>query len=316
MKSRFLLMLVCSLYGVTCSAFIYDIVVLKRWDPSYQRYHYVIGCSDFHDKSHPCTGEQRSFIESLLRLSDPQSVKVIVEDLSAGNELCNGMCGMFKVDSRGGLLGGLMEKCRAFGLSVDNVEYRYCRVSALGPTLNNLTQSPHSFLATAQLKVQTVVDELERVTREIRSYKDGGLLNTYYQKAIRSVTQGINVLKKEHYYQQSVADFLENKEDKKRLEVIKDLLTFDINVFDARLVHAIAKSVPYEKVLIFAGGAHVSRATSVLKTIGYQVEYEAPVAYRKEYDLHRCVGSEIVDGAFCLCPQPVDISIIKHMIGQ
>jgi len=86
---------VFGLFPCMMHAYIYELVVLKQWDPKHNRYHVFIGLSDFHDKTHPANKEQLTFIEQVLKNCNRTTTKVILEDLSSKG--CNerGSCGPF-----------------------------------------------------------------------------------------------------------------------------------------------------------------------------------------------------------------------------
>src|SRR5579872_576077 len=126
-------------------SFIYEARVLKKWDPATHEYRFFIGLSDFHDKAHEATGRQLEALEQLLSSCNKNKTRIMLEDLSSRGSQGRHTCGRFVINSRGGILGGLVQKCQEKDLLVDNVEYRYCRVSSLGPVLNNLKENVHAF---------------------------------------------------------------------------------------------------------------------------------------------------------------------------
>ena len=63
------------------SAYLYDIKALRKWHPEYNRYHYFIGCCDFHDKTHKSNPIQRKRIEELLPVYDPGNILKMIPDV-------------------------------------------------------------------------------------------------------------------------------------------------------------------------------------------------------------------------------------------
>jgi hypothetical protein len=125
-------------YTFNIHAFIYDIVVMRRWCSANNTYYYYIGFCDFHDKLDSSNGEQIAKIDTCLHQCDSSTLCMLTEDLSSAG--CRGRksCGKFIIDSRGGVLGGLAARCRDYGIEVENVEYRYCRVAAFAPVMHNM----------------------------------------------------------------------------------------------------------------------------------------------------------------------------------
>src|SRR5438067_12099514 len=136
-----------------CCAFIYRIDILQ---PTNSKDQYILCLSDFHDKTHPATHPQQKYLDSLLDQLVKKNAYVLVEDLSSPNTK-SGItgCGSFSVDSRGGILGGLTNTCKEKQIPVENVEYRFCRVAAFGPVLNNPNKSPSSLESTHKITVDT-----------------------------------------------------------------------------------------------------------------------------------------------------------------
>src|SRR5476649_872289 len=66
-------------------AFIYEIKVLRKWNPIRQKYHYFIGLSDFHDKTNDSNQSQLNKLEQLLGTIDKKRTKIVIEDLSSRN---------------------------------------------------------------------------------------------------------------------------------------------------------------------------------------------------------------------------------------
>lgn len=296
-------------------AFIYNITILKKWDPSYGRYHYFIGCGDFHDKSHPSTAEQNKFIEAFLLRCAPSDTKILVEDLSSPNCAGGLTCGQYMINSRGGILGGLTQKCEDYGIAAANIEYRYCRVVSLSPALRNLKVDPRTLPSVKNTKLASIASEIDAVMSEIKQYNDGDVLNRYYRNGLKETAVQLSKLKFNTNGHVAVADYLHaTTNSSNRLEFIKWLLTFDSNLLDLKMVHEVINARDKKNVIAFAGGSHITRAVDILKKCGYEQIYSSDEEYQREYNLDKCLGSNIVKGKFCVRPNPVDLKILDKYL--
>ncbi len=311
MKKWLLLLLV--IVPAMLESFIYEIKVLRKWDAVCGKHHYFIGLSDFHDKSHRSTQCQADSLEQLLAQCDKNTTKIILEDLSSQDTpSCHHR---FKVNSRGGILGGLATTCRAKGFDVENVEYRYCRVASLGPVLNHLNQPPHTFPSVATTRVASLAQEIDVIVQEIDHYRDGHGLDDAYKQSLQQVGSHLKQFKLDKHGHMTVADYLEQQTTPAdRLEFLKHLLTFDSTLVDMRMIHTVLNAHDKNLVLALSGGAHITRVTDLLQTIGYELVYATNVQFRNEYDLHKCLGSTIIDGSYCIRPEPVGLEVIQQYI--
>jgi hypothetical protein len=294
-------------------AFIYNITVLKKWDPVRNRDHYFIGCGDFHDKKHRSTGEQSKKIHDYLRkCARAKNTKVIVEDLSSSSSTGSTSCGSYTINSRGGILGGLTQKCKNIGVSAENVEYRYCRVVALSPALKNLGVNPRDLASVRDTPLSSITNEIEAVITEVNNYDDGKVLNKHYQNGIRTIANKLQKLKFKRNGNASVADYLIATTDaKNKLDFIKLLLTFDSGLLDLKMVHFVANALDKERVIAFAGGSHIKRAVEILQECGYKMVYSSDEQFSREYNLKKCLGSNIVGGKYCVKPHSLDLDLLS-----
>jgi hypothetical protein len=296
-------------------AFIYEIKIMRKWDAARNRYHYFIGLSDFHDKTHQMNGDHLSKIEAIIRKSAPQDIKIVLEDLSSVSTTGRQACGRFIINSRGGVLGGLASTCKNMGHEVDNVEFRYCRVTSLGPVLNHLQDSVDAFPSVTVTQMNTLHQETTDIINEIKTYEDGNILKKMYEKSLEDVNKMFKMLHLDQHQSGSVAQYLKtHSTQKNRLELLKHLLTFDSALLDIRLVHSVLSAKNKSKVIAIAGGAHINRAAEMLEKIGYEQVKNSSVTFTKEHDLARCLGSHIVDGAFCVRPQPITLDFLDSVI--
>lgn len=302
-----------SIYG-----YVYEVHVLRRWNSERQEYQYVLGLSDFHEKTDSSTQTQVPHIDQLLcHCSNNTETLILTEDLSSRNTSGCCACGRFYVNSRGGLLGGLAEKCEQMGITVNNIEYRYCRVSALGPVLNNITECPHSFPSVKNIRIASLCKEIDIVAQEVESYDDGPILDTIYKADTQEIRSQLHQFNNQQGEDLSVADFLVKATPQAdRLAFLKNWLTFDSGLLDLKLAHAVVNAKDKNSIFIIAGGAHVDRVAKILSQVGYEAVHKTKIGYQKEFDLKRCVGCSIINGSFCIRPSPVDLSCLDQFLHK
>lgn len=311
---RAILLGVCGLIASGCSAFIYEVKVLKKWDEQRKRYHYFIGCSDFHDKRHDATKSQVAAIYGLLKQLPKKDSKIIVEDLSTVNNCGRKACGRFFLNSRGGILGGLAQTCQSHSLSVDNIEYRYCRVIALGPLLHDLKADVNTIPSMKGIHVRDIVQEMQSTVNEIKRYDDGAHLASWYSKHLKELAYQIERLKMDRHTHESMADYVHKyTTHATRLKALKHLLTFDSALLDVKMVHSVQAAADKERVVAFAGGTHIARVVDMLKKMGYKEIYSSQSNYFREHNLDKCLGSNITDGTFCVRPHPVSHEVLRKI---
>lgn len=266
-----------------------------------------VGLSDFHDKSNGANATQLQIIEQGMAGLHTTKTKFVVEDLSSRNSQGRFACGPYFVNSRGGVLGGLADKAQAMGLDVDNIEFRYCRVTSLGPVLNNLHEPLDTFASVVGAKVGNIVDEIKNTIKEIQAYNDGPALKKIYESVINDVQTHMVSLNFIPQVDQTMAQYLAaHSTPLSRLELLKKLLTFDSNLLDVKLIHTVVNTQSKSKVVAIAGGSHIVRVCELLEKIGYKKVNSTNIAYAKEYDLQRCLGSHILEGSYCVKPQPIE----------
>ena len=298
---------------VHLNAYIYETSLLLTLEKGASKnFRRVIGCSDYHDKMHPINPEQREEIESLLAIANPTAIKVIVEDLSSPNNHGRRQCNDYFITSHLGILARLSDYCQSIGLDCDNVEYRYCRVAALGPVINNITVDPHLFSSTRTITVNDLIEETESAVQDLSSISHGIVWRAAYTHDIRNIKAHMERLGMYKNRTQSVADFLTGS-SLNRLALVKELLTLDSALLDLKMVHSILSSRQHT-IVIFAGGSHIERIVSLLCKMGYRRTAQSPPSYAKEYQVNKCLGSHIIQGSFCLKPKPISLKILQDNI--
>lgn len=229
---------------------------------------YIVLLSDYHDKRHPANKHHRKTLVSLLQKLKAINVKLIVEDLSSVNNDGRMICCNYAINCAKGVLGHLANKARSFGIGVDNVEYRYCRVASIGPLINNIELNPHSFRSSAGITLLMLYQEIFNEIEKVKRYDDGKLFNAFYKRVMIQVQ---NRLAQMGLYTRneafSVAQHcvkLQKKNYKKELE---KLCIFDSALIDVNILHSIMQSIQ-PIIFVVAGGSHIEQVCKKIKQMG------------------------------------------------
>jgi hypothetical protein len=252
----------------------------------------IICFGDYHDKKHPANANQRVQLESLLKKCAALKGKCIVEDLSSVNNDGRMICCNFGINCTEGILGHLARKIRELGISVDNVEFRYCRVASIGPLLNNIHADPFSLKSTATIMTSSLHKEVADELEKIQKYDDGKQLNNFYKKAVLSVRSALLNNRLCAGQKCTVAQYCSQLRSKHYRKELEKLCIFDSALIDMNILHAIAASPTIPLIFVFAGGSHVEQVSAMLQRIGYELEFEISHFH----------------------PQPIDISVIDKFI--
>ena len=310
-------LLIIGLITGQCSGFIYQIHVLRRWSDELQAYQYVVGLSDFHDKSHPVNKSQRKYLEGLFCRYSRKKTKVIVEDLSSANNNGRIHCGRYTINSCGGVLGGLADVLRKMHCDVKNIEYRYCRVAALGPLINNIDARLDAFSSSNTLHIGVLWREIMKAIDDIRSYTDGKILNACYKRTISHVMRAMKRLHFDKNHSYSIAQYCARYANKyNRLDRLQTLCTFDSDLLDLKLVHSAIRSGDKSHIIAVAGGTHIKQACAMLQRVGFERVLISRISSIQEHNLSRCLGSHIVDNCFCVKPEPVDLTMLDRILSN
>lgn len=306
-----LALLVC--FFAHAHAYVYDVKVLRKWQPACNKYHYWVGCCDFHDKLHKQNSIQRRKIEEWLPGYNPDHVLVLIEDLSSSNDRGRLGCGSFFINSRAGILAGLGSYCKTSGIPAQNVEYRYCRVVALGPVINNIHADPHSLPSAKKMTLSQLTQEIEQAYNDLLL----GSTSSEFKNALIAKTmnlqQGMQKLKDLSITYNTIADYLRSTTTAwNRLEKVKNMLTFDGILLGFKLVDATLKAEHKEKVIAFAGGTHINEAYELLQKIG---GYE-PIIDGKVLPGADSVAKAINTSSAPLTkkPEPISLELLEHYI--
>lgn len=296
-------------------AYLYDIKALRKWNPEYNRYHYFIGCCDFHDKTHKSNPVQRKRVEELLPGYDPASVLVLVEDLSSVNDTGRLGCGSYFINSRVGILAGLGNYCKECHIPVQNVEYRYCRVVALGPVINNINSDPGAFPSTKRMTVSHLMQEIEQTYNDLLfSSMTSSFKNQFMEKS-KSVSTSMQKLNLMNHHEKSIAEYLATTTTPlNRLETVKNLLTFDGIFIGFKLVDATIKATEKEKIIAFAGGTHINEAYDLLQ----KIDNWEPVTHGElntlKTSVARGINAPIHEKGPQNKPQPISLELLEHYL--
>lgn len=297
--------------------YLYDIKALRKWHPEYNRYHYFIGCCDFHDKIHKSNPMQRKRIEELLPLYDPKNILVLVEDLSSANDTGRLGCGPYCINSRIGILAGLGTYCQEHHIPFQNIEYRYCRVVALGPVINNINSDPGKFPSTKRMTVSHLMQEIEQAYNDLLfSSMTSNFKNEFMQKS-QTVSKSMQKLNLMNHHEKSIAEYLTaTTTPVNRLELVKNLLTFDGILIGFKLVDATIKAAGKEKIIAFAGGTHINEAYDLLQ----KIDNWEPVTHSElniiKSSVARGINAPLNDKGLSNKPQPISIELLEHYLKQ
>ena len=291
--------------------FIYEVTLLKRWIPEFKRYQYFVGISDFHDKKHAANETQRARIQDLLDQQNKETTMVITEDLSGGQTVC----GQFKINSKGGILGGLTKLCQEKGFTVDNIEYRYCRVAALGPLLTHANQAIHECPSTCKLRIADIAHEVHQTIDAVSTHTPQ--LADTYKKICKKIPLLLEQLQLTNGSPHSVADYIqEQAQDGDRLAIVEKLLTFDADLVDFKLARSVLAARTYHTIIAFAGGSHISRVITMLLSAGYKQAHKIRSTSYKEYDLSLCFGIPVINKSFCMKPEPINLEALQRLLAD
>jgi rhodanese-related sulfurtransferase len=296
--------------------YIYQIHVLRTWVHAHNDYQYVIALGDWHDKKTTATHTQRAYLEHLITCCDAQNTHIIVEDLSSNNCGRNSNCGKHILNTRGGILGGFAQLCHTNNISVENVEYRYCRVASLGPALRASSIDAPAHHITSSMRMSAITQEITNAVEELRSNKNPHI-NTIIDTITQETDEKMEQLNLNNQPSHTVHEYLQTHatQDTKQ-QLLNNLLVFDSALMDAKIVENVLNNTEKTTIIILAGGTHAQRAAQLLQKLDYELVYSSTIKHIKEYNLTNCAGSAISKGRFCYRPQPINIHCIEKYIQR
>lgn len=292
----------------------YDIKVLKKWQPTLFCYHYWIGVCDFHDKTHAANTIQRKKIEDILPHSNPHDILIIVEDLSSTNDAGRSGCGPYYINSRTGILAGLGGFCKEHHLPHCNVEYRYCRVVALGPVINNITADPLSFPSTKRMTISSLMQEIDQAYNQLLFGQTNALFNTALNEKSKNVQNMMKKLNLMHDHHKTIAEYLTDRSTPlNRLDMVKTLLTFDGIFIGLKIADASLKAPDKKKVIAFAGGTHINEAYELLQKVGGYEPVTAHEVSSPKGSINKGISTNASEN-YLSKPQPVSLELLEHYL--
>jgi hypothetical protein len=254
-------------------SYFYHVCVLKKVMDTHDKQQWIILLGDYHDKVHPVNKEHRAYLEFLLKKCVAIKGKLIVEDLSSINNDGRMICSNFGINCSEGVLGQLASKARELGVVVDNVEFRYCRVAAIGPLLKNVHVDPFTLPSSATITLvslhKEVVDEIEK----IKKYDDGKLLNSFYKKTIGRVRSDLAKMRLSESSEATIAHYCTHLRFKKYRQELEKLCIFDSALIDVNILHSIALCPAISCMFVVAGGSHTIQVADLLQSIGYEMVF-------------------------------------------
>jgi hypothetical protein len=293
-------------------SFIYQLSVLRAWQPQKNAYQYVVGLGDWHDKQEPITHVHRDLVNEFIAQADKRKTVFILEDLSADAQGNNARCKQFPLNTRGGLLGGVMQQCKACNAVAKNVEYRFCRVAALGSLLGSKSLMDAARFGLANtLSMEDIFNELQAAYQQSTDFT-----HAYLQaQAARVVKEGLKRATKlgwKRAPKQTIGNYLAAHQPEKREALLKEMLIFDSGWLDIKIAHEVLQATDKNMVVILAGGTHIDRSADLLTQMGYERVYASPLYEETEYDLSKCVGTHITDGSYCKRPRALSVDLLNH----
>jgi hypothetical protein len=260
--------LICCLVPES-SAYVYDVRIAKRLVPG-GGYQHLIGFSDFHDRNQVAVAaQQRTLFEQLVKNSDPSAMKFLVEDLSSPNTEGAYSCARYHANTRGGFLGGITDILRHNGCAVDNLEFRYCRVVALGLVAAG-THSDQAQKMQEIVSLQQFVQETAAMADKVARYTDSGMQPFFHQWRA-SLEPKFSELKRRAQTGISVREYLKKFEIANALyeKEINSLLAYDSALLDVSLVHEVLNDTRHKVLVVVAGGTHIRNVFDALEKKGY-----------------------------------------------
>lgn len=273
----------------------------------------VIGCSDYHEKGHISNGGHRHHIEHLFTRTNAAETKFVVEDLASSNDEGRRSCLSYAIGSQESVLGGIADVARKKGCDVANIEYRYCRVTGVGPLLNNVDKKSGLCTSCNSLTMDLLYQEVLHEMDMIKKYDDGKILNDVYRKAIQEVSLALKRLHLNYYKTFSLVDYCNQMSKGKYSDTLQNLCIFDSALVDMKIVHSIVSSQNKSTIIVVAGGTHIDNAFALLARVGYETVGETQVVFSGQQVIKSSLGSQ-VNSSDEVAPLPVDISMIDTFI--
>jgi hypothetical protein len=174
------------------------------------------------------------------------------------------------VNTRGGFLGGITETIKRYGCRADNLEFRYCRVVALGLTATGNGGKQARALQDA-IRLEQFIKETQSLLTTVGHYNDYGM-SPWYRSCMQAVESAMTKLALVGSQKQTVGEYLHSaiQKNKRHDVVLEELLSYDSPLFDVRLVHEVLNDAHHKTVVVVAGGTHVREVFDALIKAGYE----------------------------------------------
>ncbi len=291
-----------------------DVYTLRKWNPERQRYRYWVGFCDFHDKTNKANFAQRRKIEELLPQRARDSFHVQVEDLSSPNDEGRLGCGSFYINSSVGILAGLASFCKEHAVPVQNVEYRYCRVVALGPVINNIAADPFIFPSTKRMMISHLMQEIEQTYSELMQSNDNPIFKNLLSQKFQEIADTMKKMDLWRYQSKSIADYLSAFSlPMQRLDIVKNLLTFDGILIGFKLVDGVIKVPDKDMIVAFAGGTHIAEEYALLQRIdGWEPIKMGNHPLERAASVSQDIAAPAV--GYGIKPAPLSIELLEHYL--
>jgi hypothetical protein len=265
--------------------YFYHLCITKKIVNKNSKPQKVVLLADYHDKAHSANKDQRAYLESLLQKHSDKKIKLIVEDLSSVNNDGKMICCNFGINCEQGILGHLANKARSFGIMVDNVEYRYCRVASIGPLINNITCDPYSFKSSCGITVMSLYKEIIHEIEKIKKYNDGKKLNNFYKRAVAHVCARLAHMKWTTIdSKKTVACYCNTLRNAEYRQVLEKLCIFDSALIDSNIMHSIM-CCDASIIFVVAGGSHIEQVRDLLQNNGHEVTFASTNDSSKPIDI-------------------------------
>ncbi len=200
--------------------------------------------------------------------------KVIVEDMGG---YCGSHVGLKKFQKfyeygfSHSPLHGICKMLNGKGVSVFNAEYRFARDASLSSLINPQDIAPLFIDRQFPITGSDIVQEFNEVATDVKAYKDGDKLRSYYNLQLDEIHANHEYLEEKFAFNKAFTDLLRNHSSEKKMKaLLMALVTWDVRLLDMRVVHEIINS-HVKKIAVLMGAAHVYNIALILeKLLGYK----------------------------------------------
>ena len=212
-------------------------------------------------------------------------------------------------------MAGLSTFCKEHNIPAENVEYRYCRVVAFGPIINNINADPQLFPSKTKLTIGHIIQEVYAVRDELLKITEPAFKKIVLQRS-QEILAFITTHKLEAESNKSVAEYVaHNTSVNNRFEIVKQLLTFDGIFLGLKLTASVMNAHTKERVIAFAGGTHIEEAYELLQHVaGYEpITQSDKNNAGKPFGLIQSVNANIPLSKIGPKPEPISIRTARAL---